>query len=1702
MPSIKVGRMSMALVCLGLVASAPRQLAAASDGSMLRHQLRFSAEDFESEWRDGKLHYKVRGGSTLLESGAPALPVLPLRFVMPRGTQVRSALLQATEWEAVGRADDLAVVAPLMSSDGESVTQMPYESSQTHAKAQGEFPASPLVVGAHGFLHGYSIVELELFPMRVRADGVVERLAAATIEMGFDAAAEGETDIRRLVDWPGLRAMDRSSVETLVLNPESVPAYAPPRGDSVLFQSGKAPTPNEGHVEWVVVTTPELAGEFERLAQHRRETGLSAAVVTVDWILANYRNGSDLQETIRRFFAEAYANWGLRYALIGGDADLVAPRYARSNFYPSGSSTDIPTDAYFGCLDGNWNANGNGLYGEAYLNAGFPGDLVDLIPEFPVGRAPVRDLAQTTTFIDKVIEYERPTNPSIHGNALFLSEVLFPSNWDGIAPITLDGATYSEDIIFDSIIGGLNFVQSWRLYENYTPYIGATQETLIASLDSINSGNFGLVTHVGHGFYYNASVGDGNIFAVDAKSLTNGPNYFWLHALNCSSAAFDFDCLLEAFVQNPNGGSVLSIGSSRAAFPTTADYFEQIYFDQLFVQNKLRVGDAMVAARLVAGPGTAGESAIRWTQFTYCLLGDPAIRLWRQTPKGIDVVHASSVAQGALQYSIDVNLAAGGAGVVGASAVLLAPDGTMRVGQTGAGGVFVFDLGGLAAEPGQFELHVSGQTVMPYAGTVTITAPTGSRILASLSSVNDDAILPSSGDGDGAVDAGETVELYFNFLNNGDGNTASNVSATLNLVDGGGVVTVIDGSVAVGTLSFGASIVPADPCVLAIDPGAADGTEIELELITSRAGASWSKFFVLQILAPQLDVTRVRFDDNVGGNGDGIVQNGESVELFVELTNFGAGDIAGVTGTLGSASPNVSITDANNSWSGLTLKSPVEGAGSFALSESDASVENWLVLDLVDEYGRALQHRLELRPPSVPLDPTPDTSLSPTSIGLRMDPPLGDLHFAGFRVYRSDASGGPYGEVTQAHIQNSGFFEDAGLAPLTRYYYMISAVDSSLVEGGASNEVDASTAPPELPGGFPLLVADEIVGPVAVGDMHGDGSLVVGYSADFVYAVDSDGNELIDGDLDSQTLGPLFGPPSPNNKWTPSGVSMADLDGDGDMELIASNWKTFEIFVLEADGSMFPGWPRAMNNGSWAVPAIGDLDNNGDLEIVVNNVAGWTYVWNHDGTDFFDGDSNPATVGKFHQRVGENFNRSTPALYDVDNDGKLEIIFGTHLRQGQDNFVHALRNDATDAPGWGKNLGPAGYNVTSISIADIDRDGVVELVYPCDDDFLYVWEPDGSNEPGFPIAFTSQGANRDAMTPSPAFADFDKDGDLEMVLVSIINKSLSYMYVMEHDGTTWPGWPVALSGLSYSSPIVGDLDGDFFADIIFGVGGGGDGLPNIVYGFNADARPLIGFPISLNGAPEAPQVICDLDQDGDVDLVSGGLDRLLHVWDMPFPYHPWETPWPTFHGNNRRTGVYLEDFPVAAGRGSFELSATRGGLVVRALIEGALPADARFTLERREQREESIGEYRVVAEAISFDDGQFYWVDPGVRPGVGYRYRVSDGRGLISFESKRFDMPVMRLQLAQNIPNPFNPSTTVVFTVPGIAGSKVPATLAVYDLSGRKVRTLVSGPLSPGEHVLVWNGDDEAGATVSSGTYFAVLRCAGEQRSMKMSLLK
>ncbi len=93
-------------------------------------------------------------------------------------------------------------------------------------------------------------------------------------------------------------------------------------------------------------------------------------------------------------------------------------------------------------------------------------------------------------------------------------------------------------------------------------------------------------------------------------------------------------------------------------------------------------------------------------------------------------------------------------------------------------------------------------------------------------------------------------------------------------------------------------------------------------------------------------------------------------------------------------------------------------------------------------------------------------------------------------------------------------------------------------------------------------------------------------------------------------------------------------------------------------------------------------------------------------------------------------------------------------------------------------------------------------------------------------------------------------------------------------------------------------------------------------------------------------------------------------------------------------------------------------------------------------------------------------------------------------------------RLDQNQPNPFNPSTNIVFSVPGEVGDEAQVRVVVYDLRGRAVRHLVEGPRAAGEHLVTWNGRDDAGRAMASGVYLYRLEAGGNQATRKMLLLK
>lgn len=102
-----------------------------------------------------------------------------------------------------------------------------------------------------------------------------------------------------------------------------------------------------------------------------------------------------------------------------------------------------------------------------------------------------------------------------------------------------------------------------------------------------------------------------------------------------------------------------------------------------------------------------------------------------------------------------------------------------------------------------------------------------------------------------------------------------------------------------------------------------------------------------------------------------------------------------------------------------------------------------------------------------------------------------------------------------------------------------------------------------------------------------------------------------------------------------------------------------------------------------------------------------------------------------------------------------------------------------------------------------------------------------------------------------------------------------------------------------------------------------------------------------------------------------------------------------------------------------------------------------------------------------------YTFYPGFLRGGMAETGVEDEHAMESAMPKTF-------QLRQNYPNPFNPATTIEFDLP----RRAKVVLDIYDMTGRRLRTLVHGSKPGGTYKITWNGRDQYGKAVASGVYF------------------
>jgi len=1246
-----------------------------------------------------------------------------------------------------------------------------------------------------------------------------------------------------------------------VINPAALSSYsplpvAPPPG------GGFAPTPVpslEGSpVEYLIITPDSLAAAWQRFADWKTAKGVPAVVRSIESIEAAGRRGSDVQETIRFYIRDAWQKWGTRYVLLGGDTRQVPARFAYTTYYYGGTS--IPTDMYYACLDGSWNADNDNLWGE------MPSDAPDLYAEVYTGRLTTESVAEVNQMIDKIESYEIPTYTSSVDRALFLSEVLFPTPWNPGDPIQDDGASHSEFVYAKNMTTAALRVD--RLYENYTSYPGSYLESRQSAIDSINTG-YGFVLHYGHGYRFNMHVADDNILVPDADAFTNTNRYSNLFMVNCTAAAFDFDCLAEHMLSNPSGGMVSVIGSANSAFVNVSTHYTDEYTRLMFSANEVHLGESFHNSRLPRTPlALIGDNIDLWTHYIYTLLADPEMAMFTGPARPLTVLHPDTISTGTTSFLVTVMRD----GSPADSAVVCAwkPGDDYRVFPTDASGTVVIPF--RADTPGSIGIVVTARNSMRTESSIAVANRSGALLSFTGTVIDDGGAAGTYGGQDGVIDAGETVDALASITNTG---TATSLPATITLSTTNAWVTVTNAAATLGSLASGMTT-PADtPWRLVIAPDTPDGTVADFTVTAITAADTMTDTFARVIHAPAPTITLTRTDDSIG-DGNGVVSAGEPFLLYLNVKNYGSGAVTGLNAIIVPIGSGIAVSGSTAIWPTVPAMSEAENSVGFSLSESSVMVENPFAVTFADMAGHVWRDTLELRAPTPPSGILFDPSLGIDRLGLSWTTSASP-DVAGYLVYRSFTSGGPYARVSPDVVAHA-LFVDEGLQPSTRYYYVVTAVDSAHNESVASAESGGSTNAPQA-AGWPNILPSASSSSPAVGDVDGDGKLDVIIGSDQLYAWHADGTELRDGDGKPLTWG-VFNTIDSDFVAPPT---LASLDYKPRMDIIAPAYTSKEMYVFDGNGQTRPGWPQPTYDNVRAAVAVGNVDDDWQKELVAIDQSGWLYVWNDDGTELVDGDADTSTVGVF-KRFPDTpwWQVQSPALADIDNDGRDEILVAT-----QDSMLYVLNNDGSEVPGWPRAL--SGFAGGGLAVGDIDGDGSLEIVVPSRSSEILALR---SNNTVLWQRFVPQNL---FFNPSPALADIDNDGKLETILPS----SSGWLYVFEENGADAPGWPVqyGTSGTE-SSPIVADLDGDGMLDIALG------NEQKHINAWNATGQQLDGFPLVIGDAVRGTPTACDVDGDGDVEITVAGFDRNVYMWDLTAAYNANLAPWPRLHANLSHTGEY------------------------------------------------------------------------------------------------------------------------------------------------------------------------------------------------------
>lgn len=848
--------------------------------------------------------------------GAPTLPYQSVSLLLPPGEAVdKVEFIGAGEITLPGQYKLAPAQYARPVSAGKSGETIKDENLyQTNAN----YPAQPLSEISTRYMNGYAMGMGVFTPVKYNpVTGQVSYYSEVTIRI---ETRPNETAKQALNNLKTTRSIQKK-IEHLSQNAQLLADYP-------------QTTSRSDDYDILIVTGDNYLDSFDELTGLYLKEGLQSEVVSTTAMES--MEGQDLAEKIRNYIIQEYQDHSIQYVMLGGDIDIIPYRGFFCEVQSSSLHTDdnIPADLYYSALDGNWNTDGDNLWGEIGED--------DLLPEVSVARFSFSTPGELANMLHKTISYQ--TNPVLGelDNPLMAGEHLYddPLTW---------GADYMELLIGHHedngyTTDGIPETDPYEtLYDRDATWSGST------IMARINDGH-SFIYHSGHSnAFYTMKLNSSDITNENFYNV-NGEihNYTFVYTHGCICGAFDEnDCIAERMVSIENFLVAGAFNSRYGWFNEgqtegPSEHINREFVDALYAQKINRIGEThkiskQETASWVNAPGQHEEGALRWCFYDCNMFGDPALQIWTADPIQPTAEFTNTLPIGT--NTLDVTVSATGASCEGLTCAFVKDGVLYGKAITDENGVAHLSFETPLAEVGDAFLYVSGYNCSLTEFPASVIPAGGAYVVYESHELND-----ATGNNNSLADFGESLLLSLS-LHNAGLETANNLSVALSTDDT--YISFTDNTETVTIIEGESTVNLEDAFAFDVDELVPDQHETTIN-ITVTGSDTWTSNFTITLQAPHLQSGSAQINDAGSGNGNGMPDPGETLQLILPSINSGHSDLTAVTGTLTSSSNEVSI-DVDQADLGTLASGETKNAAFTVTFDEDAALGS--SIEFTYEFG-------------------------------------------------------------------------------------------------------------------------------------------------------------------------------------------------------------------------------------------------------------------------------------------------------------------------------------------------------------------------------------------------------------------------------------------------------------------------------------------------------------------------------------------------------------------------------------------------------------------------------------------------------------------------------------------------------------------------------------------------------------------------------